>query len=62
MPIVKPVDLTKPSLDWRWLLSFVLIMIVLLILFGFAMWVKGQVVGAVAGPKGSKRRLEERKI
>ena len=62
MPVIKPVDLTKPKLDWRWLLSFFVIIVVLLLLFGLAMWISNTVKTAVAGPKGSKRRIEEPKI
>lgn len=62
MPVIKPVDLTKPKFDWRWLLSFFVILVILMLIFGVAMWVSNTVKTAVAGPKGSKRRLEEPKM
>ena len=62
MPVLQPVDLTKPRLEWRWLLTFLLIVIVLALIIGVGLWIKNAVVTAVTGPGASKRRIEEPRI
>lgn len=62
MPVIQPVDLTKPRLDWRWLISFFLIIVVLLLVIGLGMWLSNAIKTAVTGPAGSKRRVEEPRI
>ena len=62
MPIPREIDLSKPKLSGQWLLAFFVIVIVLALIVGLALWVSNAVKTAVAGPAGSKRRLEERRI
>ena len=62
MPIPREIDLTKPKLQWQWLLALLVIVICLAIVVGFGLWIGNKVKTAVAGPGGSKRRIEERRI
>uniref|UniRef100_A0A6M3Y0E3 Uncharacterized protein n=1 Tax=viral metagenome TaxID=1070528 RepID=A0A6M3Y0E3_9ZZZZ len=62
MPIPREIDLTKPKLSWQWLLALLAIVIVLAIVVSLAFWIANKVKTVVAGPKGSQRRAEERRI
>ena len=56
------VDLTRPQLSGGYLLNLFVIVIVLAILVGLGLWMSNAIKTAVAGPKGSKRRIEEPRI
>lgn len=60
--LAKSIDLTKPQLTWRYLLLLFVVIVVLVLTVGLAIWVSGKLKTAVAGPAGSKRRIEERRI
>ena len=62
MGIPREIDLTKPKLKWQWLLALFIIVIALVLVVGIGFWIANKVKDTVAGPKGSKRRSEERRI